>query len=71
MSGQRRGSGKDEGAVILFHAARSGLWAAQREWMQTSSPLQRLASQMIELLDRAERDLKAIETALDASRPVA
>lgn len=55
---------KREGVVIPFHAARAGLWAAQREWMQTSGPLQRLASQMVEVLDRAEHDLKAIEAAL-------
>jgi hypothetical protein len=32
--------------------------------MQTSGPLQQLASQMVEVLDRAEHDLKAIEAAL-------
>lgn len=58
----RKASG--EGVVIPFHAARAGLWAAQREWMQTSGPLQQLASRMVEVLDRAEHDLKAIEAAL-------
>ncbi len=58
----RRASG--ECVVIPFHAARAGLWAAQRECMQTSGPLQHLASQMVEVLDRAEHDLKAIEAAL-------
>jgi len=53
-----------EGVVIPFHAAKAGLWAAQREWMQTSGALQQLASQMAEILDQAEHDLKAIEAAL-------
>ncbi len=55
---------KGEGVVIPFHAARAGLWAAQREWMQTSGPLQQLASQMVEVLEGIEHDLKAIEAAL-------
>jgi hypothetical protein len=55
---------KGEGVVIPFHAARAGLWAAQREWMQTSGPLQQLAVRMVEVLDRAEHDLNAIEAAL-------
>lgn len=58
-------SGKDEGVVIPFHLAKAGLWAAQREWMQTSGPLQWLANQMFEEFDRAESDLKAVEAALD------
>ncbi len=58
------GSEKGEGVVIPFHAARAGLWAAQRELMQTSGRPQRLANRMVEVLDRAERDLKAIEAAL-------
>ncbi len=57
------------GVVIPFHAARTGLWAAHREWMQTSGPLQQLASQMIEVLDGAERDLQAIEAALAPNGP--
>jgi hypothetical protein len=32
--------------------------------MQTSGRPQRLANRMVEVLDRAERDLKAIEAAL-------
>ena len=55
---------KVEGVVIPFHAAKAGLWAAQREWMQTSGSLQQLATQLVEELDRAEHDLKAIEAAL-------
>jgi Skp family chaperone for outer membrane proteins len=58
-------SGTDEGVVIPFHVAKAGLWAAQREWMQTSGPLQRLANQVAEQLDRAERDLQAVDAALD------
>jgi hypothetical protein len=59
--------GQEEGVVIPFHAARAGLWAVQREWMQTSDRAQRLANRIVELLDRAERDLKAVEAALHDS----
>ncbi len=55
---------KGEGVMIPFQAARAGLWAAQRELMQTSGPLQQLASQMVEVLEGIEHDLKAIEAAL-------
>lgn len=61
-------SGRDKGVVIPFHLAKAGLWAAQREWMQTSDPLQRLASRIVEELDRADRELRAVEAALDESR---
>jgi len=37
--------------------------------MQTSGPLQRLANEMVELLDRSERDLEEIEAALHDSHP--
>lgn len=50
--------------MIPFHAARSGLWTAQREWMQTSSPVQQLAAEICEVLDRAEQDLEEIEAIL-------
>jgi hypothetical protein len=62
-------SGKDEGVLIPFHLAKAGLWAAQREWLQTSVPLQRLARRIVEQLDRAERELEAVETALDEPHP--
>ena len=51
--------------MIPFHAAKAGLWAAQREWMQSSGPLLWLANHVLEQLDSAERDLKAVEAALD------
>ena len=57
------------GVVIPFHVAWAGLWAAQREWMQTSGPLQQLASGIVELLDQAERELEAVEAALDEPHP--
>ncbi|MFL6199895.1 MAG: hypothetical protein ACJ76J_12005 [Thermoanaerobaculia bacterium] len=69
MRDLRRMLGKEEGVVIPFHAARAGLWAAQREWMQTTGPLQRVASRMVEELDRAERDLEAVEAALEDPHP--
>ncbi len=55
---------KGEGVVIPFPAARAGLWAAQRELMQTSGRSERLATRIVEVLDRAEQDLKAIEADL-------
>ena len=58
-------SGRDEGVVVPFRVAKAGLWAAQREWLQTSGPLHRLANHVAEQLDGAERDLQAIEAALD------
>jgi hypothetical protein len=58
-------SGRDEGIVIPFHLAKASLWAAQREWMQSSGPLLWLATHVAEELDRAERGLKAVEAALD------
>ena len=64
MNGARFHDQGKEAVVIPVHAAKAGLWAAQREWMQTSGPLQRLASHMAEELDRAERDLEAVEAAL-------
>ena len=60
-------SGRDEGVVIPFHLAKAGLWAAQREWLQTSDPLQRLANHVVEELDRAERELQTVKAALDQS----
>jgi hypothetical protein len=59
-------SGRDEGVVIPFHLAKAGLWAAQREWLQTG-PLQRLANHVVEELDRAERELQTVKAALDQS----
>jgi hypothetical protein len=58
-------SGREEGVVIPFHLAKAGLWAAQREWLQSSGPLQRLANHVAEELDRAERDLQAVKAVLD------
>jgi hypothetical protein len=55
---------REEGAVIQFHLARAGLWAAQREWMQASGPLLRVASHVLEELDWAERGLAEVEAAL-------
>jgi hypothetical protein len=60
---------KDEGVVIPFHAARSGLWTAQREWLQNSRPLQRLAAEISEELGRAEHDMAAVEAALRDPHP--
>jgi hypothetical protein len=37
--------------------------------MQTGSPLQRLGTRIVEVLDRAERDLDAVEAALHGPHP--
>jgi len=58
-----------KGVVIPFHAARTGLWAAQREWVQTVGPLPRRAARMVELLDDIEQGLKAVEAALQDPHP--
>ena len=57
--------GPRSGAVVIpFPADRTGLWAAQREWLQTT-PLRNLADQLVEELDRAELELKAAEDEIE------
>lgn len=51
-------------AVIPFPEARTGLWAAQRGWIQ-STPLRSLANQLDEELDQAESELRAIEDEIE------
>lgn len=57
------------GVVIPFRTAKAGLWAAQREWMQATGPLQTLATRIVDVLDRAEHELVTIESALQRPRP--
>ena len=58
-----------KGVVIPFPGARASLWPAQREWMHTSGPFRRLSTWFVEVLDRAERDLDAVEDSHEALHP--
>ena len=60
-SSRQSSGGRRPGAVVIpFSAARSGLWAAQLKWIQ-STPLRNLAIRLVEELDRAEHELKAVD----------
>lgn len=55
---------RPDAVVIPFPTAGTGLWAAQREWMIQAIPLRSLGDQVVEELDRAELELKAVEDAI-------
>jgi hypothetical protein len=58
------------GVVVPFPGARASLWTAQSDrGFGSAREAQRLATRIIEELDRAEEGLKAVEAALDAPHP--
>lgn len=62
-------SNTGKAVVVPFRGARANLWAAQRDWMPGSGRTRRLASRIVEVLDRAEQGLEAVEAALHEPHP--
>ena len=62
-------SNTGKAVVVPFRRARASLWAAQKDWMPGSGRTQRLASRIVEVLDRAEQGLEAVEAALHEPHP--